>query len=83
MQFGHGGLWLKSIPDFTILFGHARKLSSLVIRMLKSILQHAVGSYTGRAYENPYTWGISYISTLIGVRRKLCSLVVSMLKGIS
>ena len=43
-----------------------------------SILQN-VGTYAGRAYENPY---IGYlISTLIGTR-KLCSLAISMLMSI-
>ena len=37
------------------------------------ILQ-SIGTYTGRAYENPYIWGVSLISTLIGTR-KLCTLV--------
>ena len=52
-----------------------RKLRSLVISMLMSILQN-VGTYTGRAYENPYIGCL--ISTLIGTR-KLRSLVISML----
>ena len=43
----------------------------LLISMLMSTLQN-VGSYTGRAYENPYMWCL--IST-----RKLCTLVISML----
>ena len=50
-----------------------RKLCTLVISMLMSILQ-SIGTYTGRAYENPYIWGVSLISTLIGTR-KLCTLV--------
>ena len=53
----------------------ARKLCSLVISMLMSILQN-VGTYTGRIYENPYIENL--ISTLIRTR-KLCSSVVSML----
>ena len=52
-----------------------RKLRSLVISMLMSTLQD-VGTYTGRAYENPFMGCL--ISTLIGTR-KLCSLVISML----
>ena len=56
----------------------SRKLCSLVISMLMSILQD-VGTYTGRAYENPYMGCL--ISTLIG-SRKLCSLVISMLMSI-
>jgi pyrimidine deaminase RibD-like protein len=39
-----------------------------------SILQD-VGTYTGRAYENPYMGCL--ISTFIGTR-KLCTLVISM-----
>jgi hypothetical protein len=50
------------------------KLCTLVISMLMSILQN-VGTYTGRAYENPYMGCL--ISTLIGTR-KLCSVVISM-----
>jgi hypothetical protein len=56
----------------------ARTLCIVVITMLMSILQD-VGSYIGRAYENP---NMGYlINTLIDAR-KLCSLVVSMLMSI-
>jgi hypothetical protein len=56
----------------------ARKLCSLFISMLKSILQD-VGTYMVRAYENP---NMGYlISTLIDAR-KLFSLVITMLMSI-
>jgi hypothetical protein len=55
-----------------------RKLCTLVISILMSILQD-VGTYTGRAYENPYMGCI--ISTFIGTR-KLCTLDISMLMSI-
>ena len=91
MQFGHkhahehirecwyiygAGLWENPYIGYLIstLIG-TRKLCSLVISMLMSILENA-GTYIGPAYENPY---IGYlISTLIGAW-KLCSLVISML----
>ena len=47
-----------------------RKLFSLAITMLMSILQD-VGSYMGRAYENPTPLAA----------RKLCSLFISMLNA--
>ena len=56
----------------------ARKLCSLVISMLLSILQD-VGSYMGRAYENPNMGHL--ISTLIDAR-KLFNLVITMLMSI-
>jgi hypothetical protein len=56
-----------------------RKLSSLVISMLMSILQN-VGTYTGRAYENSCMG--SLISTLLHGTRKLSSFVISMLMSI-
>jgi hypothetical protein len=55
-----------------------RKLCSLAISMLMSILQN-VGTHTGRAYEIPYMGCL--ISTLISTR-KLCNLVISMLMSI-
>jgi uncharacterized membrane protein YoaT (DUF817 family) len=72
---------LMRIPIHRVSHKHAigtRKLCSLVISMLMSVLEN-VGTYIGRDYENPY---IGYlISTLIGTR-KLCSLVISMLMSI-
>ena len=53
----------------------ARKLCSLVISMLVSTLQN-VGTYIGRAYENPYIENLK--STMIGTR-KLCNLAISVL----
>jgi hypothetical protein len=56
----------------------ARKLFSLVITMLMSILQD-VGSYMGRAYENP---NMGYLMSTLIDARTLCSLVISMLISI-
>ena len=61
-------------PDMGYLIStliDARKLCSLVISMLMSILQD-VGSYMGRAYEN---------TTPLG-ERKLCTLFISVLQSI-
>ena len=86
MQFGHKHAH-EHITGVRTYTGRAyenptplggRKLCSLVISMLLSILQD-VGSYMERAYENP---NMGYlISTLIDAR-KLCSLVISMLMSI-